>query len=54
MEKSKADDQKLGEVLEKLVYLVGGGIKRVEDDYCGMHITVYNMGPGLIRIDLKE
>ena len=44
----------LGELLEELVDLVGGGKDKVEATYAGRKIVAYSMGPGLVRIDLKE
>jgi hypothetical protein len=52
--KPRVEQQKLGELLEKLVDSIGGGIDKVEATYAGMKITVYSMGPSQIRIDLKE
>jgi len=53
-DKPKVEQQKLGELLEKLVDSVGGGIKLIEATYASMKVTVYSMGPGRIRIDIKE
>jgi hypothetical protein len=53
-DKPRVEQQKLGELLEKLIDSVGGSVDKVEATYASMKITVYSMGPGRIRIDLKE
>jgi len=48
-------DEKLGDLLEKLLDIVSNGsINRVEAFYHGMKITVYLIRPNLIRIDIVE